>query len=991
MKNRILHLLATAFALSAFAPFSFGSDHADPMSLNVFKLQDDPAANITDLHAFLVDANGVPVLTKEGLDGGKADQLIISLCVRRRLLPGQIDKLESKENLSKYSFRVHLDLNPEIRFFDPALTRDGRNYQTALDVFGKKIADATADRDAERQSPIRTNAPSAQIKLSALITSRGALVAQHQQEQTMQALYGGIIDNPAGIAEEALLDYHLNFSGDKTDGDNSEASLDANRSHIQGIPGQINVVVEGRKSLDGMRDIVTAKPWKNGEINVQAGVFDDPFVFPRFFRGNAVGIVTSIPLSRLHRPDGQAVRGRPILIWATTHRPDGKVSDHVGRSLRTQLPRFGYINEMHPSKHVAEIMRVHDQPNLMENGLATFLAPLEAHRHYDNAPDVMVYDLAKPAKFPNGRWLADDVAQTLANAGETLLYELSYSESRQVPRATTNDKEFRATFPYLAPRWTAAQSADFASPGAKFGDFDMGESQDKPEAHDAAIPGTKLTGMRVPDAPDGAAIAAPDFNIAVWKSLWKGLMLGLIGLGALAFFATRDVCKKLAVLIITLCSLCMISPIKVGRVMNTDPNFAKQPLTKFRLTLGGSGVLALLGLWSLYSIGVRRGIRAAAVESGNPSEDQMMQPGEEQYSGSTFNEVRNEVFKNPYYGSVWGDTNDRPLPVFERSFSEVARGLFSLTKRFLLLDAAKRTLVSHADLRYGPDGNGVKRLIHPNGIILTGVWKIDDDCPTDFTGYFARGSKGLVITRYSTGLNVIRGKKRTLSMVGKLYPTLDKSEKQRPAAFITQEDLGASYSEGIHDAVLCNAPRITVTKRFPQLNTLFLFAFTFNRADNRNSERQLYEIAELGKPDGEPTRCPRFMRLIVNADLSPKIGGGDETADFRDEILAQIYDRGIAAPVRKLMFDIEVSDTGEVRGLLDKAIEGAEWKKIGTISFEEAVASRSGDSVIHFHHPRWRGDRNVPGSETGPRKLDRIINAVAAKISSVADYFARKR
>ena len=507
MKNSTFPLRIAALAFSFFASIGLGSDHADPMSLNVFQLQEDPAANITDLHAFLADANGIPVLTKEGIESNKADQLIISLCVRRRLLPGQIERLESKENLSKYSFRVHLDLNPEIRFLDPAKTRDGNSYQAQLDELDKRIADAAA----ERKTVMRSNGPSPQAKLGALTKARGDLVAQHQRDASMQALYGGIIDSPDNIAEEAVLDFHLDFS---PDGENSEASLNAKLSRIEGIPGQMNVVVEGRKSLDGMRDVVAAKPWKAGGINVQAGVFDDPFVFPRFFRGNAVGIVTSIPLSRLIRPDGQTVRGRPILLWATTHRPNGKVSDHVGRSLRTQLPRFGYLNALHPSKHVAEIMRVHDQPDLLENGLATFLAPLEAHRHYDNAPDVMVFDLAKPAKFPNGRWLADDVAQTLADAGETLLVELSYAESRQVPRATTNDKEFRATFPYLAPRWTTAQSMDFAQSGAKFGDFDMGESADRPESHVAEIPGTKLTGMRVPDAPDAAAIALPDINIS---------------------------------------------------------------------------------------------------------------------------------------------------------------------------------------------------------------------------------------------------------------------------------------------------------------------------------------------------------------------------------------------------------------------------------------------------------------------------------------------
>ena len=112
-------------------------------------------------------------------------------------------------------------------------------------------------------------------------------------------------------------------------------------------------------------------------INVQAGIFDDPFIFPRFFRGNVIGIVTSIPLALLRHPDGSSASDATILLWATTHDKNGKQSDHVGRSLRTQLPRFGYLNPLHPSRHVAAIMRHHGDPTTMENVLATFLAPLE--------------------------------------------------------------------------------------------------------------------------------------------------------------------------------------------------------------------------------------------------------------------------------------------------------------------------------------------------------------------------------------------------------------------------------------------------------------------------------------------------------------------------------------------------------------------------------------------------------------------------------------
>lgn len=44
------------------------------------------------------------------------------------------------------------------------------------------------------------------------------------------------------------------------------------------------------------------------------------------------------------------------------------------------------------------------------------------------------------------------------------------------------------------------------------------------------------------------------------------------------------------------------------------------------------------------------------------------------------------------------------------------------------------------------------------------------------------------------------------------------------------------------------------------------------------------------------------------------------------------------------------------------------WKRIGKITFDSAVASYNTDNVIHFHHPRWREDANDPATEL-PVKL----------------------
>src|SRR3954463_11447125 len=80
----------------------------------------------------------------------------------------------------------------------------------------------------------------------------------------------------------------------------------------------------------------------------------------------------------------------------------------------------------------------------------------------------------------------------------------------------------------------------------------------------------------------------------------------------------------------------------------------------------------------------------------------------------------------------------------------VAHGAFqvgSLLHR-MLRKAAERTVDSQADLRWGPDRKGFRHLLHPNGVCLTGEWRIT--APTEYSGYFATGSSALVVARYST-------------------------------------------------------------------------------------------------------------------------------------------------------------------------------------------------------------------------------------------------
>jgi hypothetical protein len=528
MKTHFIRCAASSVAILLCTSYHLcrGSDHADPQSVtNPFYVQPEPDANITDLHAFIVDR-----LVGENNQVIEGEHLIVSLCVRRALTPEQARML----TLKGYKFRVHFDLDPKVRIFEDTNSRD----------------------------------------------------ALHDMGRSMQALYGGIITEPGNITEDALLEFELELT---TEGEGK-------------VP---QAVISGKPRTDHFKAapnvVRSAAELRPGVINIQAGIFDDPFIFPRFFRRNVVGIVTAIPLSAVPLPNGKG----PILLWATTHKGEKQI-DHVGRSLRTQLPRFGYLNDKMPSEHVTEITRVHDRPTLMEDILATLISPLEAHRHYDSVPDVMIYDLRKPAKFPNGRALRDDVPKALADAGETLLVELAYTESKQFPRAETNDKEFRETFPYLAERWTPEQIKQAAPPGSMMGSF------------------------AVPRAPDGSAIAFPNLKESTWRKMFALEVIGIVMLAALALVFLWQVQRSQLAMILTI-ALAVVGILLLMSLLapnaTTPPANMLQPGRKFRCSIIGLGFIGVLFTWAAITFGVWWAERRRPREPFPPGE-QGLQPDE---------------------------------------------------------------------------------------------------------------------------------------------------------------------------------------------------------------------------------------------------------------------------------------------------------------------------------------------------------------------------
>jgi hypothetical protein len=339
------------------------------------------------------------------------------------------------------------------------------------------------------------------------------------------------------------------------------------------------------------------------------------------------------------------------------------------------------------------------------------------------------------------------------------------------------------------------------------------------------------------------------------------------------------------------------------------------------------------------------------------------------YTGSRFSEVVDALFANPYQ-RVWGREGEPALPVYEVTLGSLLTGSLPFAKRYFFRQATERAVDSGADLRWGADRKGFRRLLHPNGVCLTGRWEITQN--TAYSGYFANGSHALVVARYSTCCTETRrGRGRSIGLVGKLFPTTDAQHATplHTANFITQEDIGGSDTAFINDLELRNAPDTTASRRGSDLPILLKTGVIFSLVDKQPTIRQLYQVAELAKPAGQPTRAPEFMRLLV-ATNQPRIAGQD--LDFRDEVMAQIFDRGDPAPKRTLSLTIEVTDEGETTGTaVQERRTFRNWRAIGVLTFDNAVVSYNGDCVIHFNHPTWREDRNDPttGTRVGGRKV----------------------
>src|SRR5215510_8495527 len=87
------------------------------------------------------------------------------------------------------------------------------------------------------------------------------------------------------------------------------------------------------------------------------------------------------------------------------------------------------------------------------------------------------------------------------------------------------------------------------------------------------------------------------------------------------------------------------------------------------------------------------------------------------YAGSRFRDIVDALFANPYQ-KVWGRAGEPPLPAEEVTIRSVFGGLLSIGKPPRFERATARSVDSAADLRWGPDGKGFTRFLHPNAVCL---------------------------------------------------------------------------------------------------------------------------------------------------------------------------------------------------------------------------------------------------------------------------------
>ena len=247
-----------------------------------------------------------------------------------------------------------------------------------------------------------------------------------------------------------------------------------------------------------------------------------------------------------------------------------------------------------------------------------------------------------------------------------------------------------------------------------------------------------------------------------------------------------------------------------------------------------------------------------------------------------------------------------------------------------------------------PIAKDFARLVHPNGVCLIGP--LADHRRHRRIRLLPQGQHGADGRALLDLLHRDAPRPHAVAVDGRQALSHDRPGPRAPlrtANFITQEDIGGADTDVHQRRRTAQRPghhRLAPRRSAPRCCSAS--AWCSVASIRQPTIRQLYQIAELGKPaGGTDARARSSCGCSVAAD-QPRIAGAD--LDFRDEIMAQIFDRGDPVPKRTLTFTSRSPTRGESTGpglrLAPHVSELAADRRAGVRQRRHLLQRRLGDS-----------------------------------------------
>jgi hypothetical protein len=314
--------------------------------------------------------------------------------------------------------------------------------------------------------------------------------------------------------------------------------------------------------------------------------------------------------------------------------------------------------------------------------------------------------------------------------------------------------------------------------------------------------------------------------------------------------------------------------------------------------------------------------------------------------GASYNEVWKVVTQRPQ-GKLtqqieddikqYGSTSAPTLPQYS---SKVAILMSMMNGK--MKEAANRTIAAHEDYR-----DHFEKLVHANGICFSGNWEITEDGP--YSGFFRKGSAGLIIGRISTASPVKSAEEpRSIGFAGKLFPTLDEKTVVKTANFFAMNNINATKIDQVANISYTNEPpkNLEGVLNYP----LKVMNDIFEKTDLNPGIRPLYPIARLGETSKTALVVPKWIRIgLTSADQAglSTIKANDFRDEFRDK-----HKHSLEKNKRGLRFVVEVADAQATPPFTSDGKDQRNWKAIGQIQVKEMVVEYGCDRRLHFAHPK---------------------------------------